>query len=172
MVQVNFNSSNVRNGSNVQGVHSPNAAENKKVELSNFKSSTFAVVRESKAAPVQAKLDKELPKVIGHSFLLVAQEETSSTDPKTGNVTKSAVYTVRVISKQAKAFRELVQIKVKNSSPIVRGEELDQVMLQVAKPIILRFDGIVHFAFMGGESLNATKVERLNVSVQEAMAHD
>lgn len=171
MVQVNFNSSNVRNGSNVQGVHSPNAAENKKVESSNFKSSTFAVVRESKAAPVQAKLDKELPKVIGHSFLLVAQEETSSTDPKTGNVTKSAVYTVRVISKQAKAFRELVQIKVK-LSPIVRGEELDQVMLQVAKPIILRFDGIVHFAFMGGESLNATKVERLNVSVQEAMAHD
>lgn len=172
MVQVNFNSSNVRNGSNAQSIHSPNAAENKKVESSNFKSSTFAPVRESKAAPVQAKMDKQLPQIIGHSFLLVAVENVSSTDPKSGNETKSAVYTVRVVSKKAKAFRELVQIKVKNSTSIINSEELDQVMLQVAKPIILRFDQIAHYAFMGGESLNATKAERLNVSVQQAMDHD
>lgn len=169
MVQLSSNQiiKNSVNSANTQRVQAPTGNK-----VSSFNASTFAEVRESKVAPVQTKLDKQLPKIIGHSFLLVAEEEQSSTDPKTGNVTKSVVYTVRVISKQATAFRELIQVKVKNSTPIIKGEELDQVMLQVAKPIILRFDSIAHYAFMGGETLNAAKAERLNISVQEAMNHD
>lgn len=45
-------------------------------------------------------------------------------------------------------------------------------MLGISKPIVLRFDDIAHYAFMGGETLNATSVERLDVSVQEAMEHE
>lgn len=113
-----------------------------------------------------------MQRIIGSTFLVSAVEEVASTDPKTGQVTKSSVYTVRVIAKKAKAFRELIQIKVKNSVPILDDEELDKVMLQVAKPIILRFDNIAHYAFMGGESLNASRAERVNITVQEAMEHD
>ena len=118
-----------------------NGVENK----GNFKPSTFAEIRESKTAPVQAMLDKELPNVIGSSFSLVAVDEQTSTDSNTGEVKNSTVYTVRVITKTAKAFRDLIQIKVKNSHSIVKDEELDKLMMQVAKPIVLRFDGIAHY---------------------------
>lgn len=138
----------------------------------NFKSSSFSRVRESKMTPVQAHLDKELPKVIGTSFELVAEEEQTMADTKTGQITASALYTVRVISRKAKAYRELIHIKVKNSHPIIREEELDQVMLQMAKPIILRFDNIAHYVYMGGETINASAAERLNISVEEAMNHE
>lgn len=138
----------------------------------NFKPSTFAPVHESKSAPVQAQLDKVLPIVIGSSYLLMAVEQQQSTDPKSGEVQIASIYTVRVLSRKARAFRDLIQIKVKNAKPIINEEEIDQVLLQQAKPIILRFEDIAHYAYMGGEALNASKAERLNVSVQEAMKHE
>lgn len=137
-----------------------------------FIPSSFAKVRESKTEPVQAHLDGELSKVIGTSFLLVAVDEQNVVDPKTGKVNVSTLYTVRVISSKAKAYRELINIKVKNSHPIIEKEELDQVMLQTAKPIILRFDNIAHYVYMGGETINASAAERLNISVREAMNHE
>lgn len=138
----------------------------------NFKPSTFAPVHESKTAPVQSQLDKILPMIIGSSYLLMAVEQQESTDPKTGEVQIASVYTLRVISRKARAFRDLIQIKVKNAKPVINEEELDKVLLQQAKPIILRFEDIAHYAYMGGETLNASKAERLNVSVQEAMNHE
>ena len=134
----------------------------------NFKPSTFAPVH----APVQSQLDKVLPMIIGSSYLLVAVEQQESTDPKNGEVQIASVYTLRVISRKARAFRDLIQIKVKNAKPVINEEELDKVLLQQAKPIILRFEDIAHYAYMGGETLNASKAERLNVSVQEAMSHE
>ena len=77
-----------------------------------------------------------------------------------------------MISRKARAFRDLIQVKVKNAKPIIGEKELDKVLLQQTKPIILRFDDIAHYAYMGGETLNASKAERLNVSVQEAMNHE
>ena len=150
-------SSEVINGLNGQGAYKP---------------STFAPVRESKTAPVQSQLDKVLPMVIGSSYLLMAVEQQESTDQKTGEVQISSIYTLRVISRKARAFRDLIQVKVKNAKPIIGEEELDKVLLQQAKPIILRFEDIAHYAYMGGETLNASKAERLNVSVQEAMSHE
>lgn len=147
-------------------------AERVEAKGNGFKPSTFAKVHETKTAPVQVHLDKELSKIIGTSYLLIAAEEQKATDSKSGQVTSSTVYTVRVISNKAKAYRELIQIKVKNSRPIIQEDELDKVMMQIAKPIILRFNDIAHYAFMGGESLNASGVERLNVSVKEAMEHE
>ena len=110
--------------------------------------------------------------IIGSSYLLVAVEQQESTDPKNGEVQIASVYTLRVISRKARAFRDLIQIKVKNAKPVINEEELDKVLLQQAKPIILRFEDIAHYAYMGGETLNASKAERLNVSVQEAMSHE
>lgn len=138
----------------------------------NFKPSTFAAVRESKTAPVQSQLDKVLPMVIGSSYLLMAVEQQQSINQKSGEVQIASVYTLRVISRKARAFRDLIQIKVKNTKPVINEEELDRVMLQQSKPIILRFEDIAHYAYMGGETLNASKAERLNVSVQEAMNHE
>lgn len=138
----------------------------------DFKPSTFAPVRESKTAPVQSQLDKVLPMVIGSSYLLMAVEEQQSTDSKNGEVQSASIYMLRVISREARAFRDLIQIKVKNAKPIIGEEELDKVLLQQSKPIILRFDDIAHYAYMGGETLNASKAEKLNVSVQEAMNHE
>lgn len=136
-----------------------------------YKASTFTPVRESKTAPVQVRMDKELPHIIGSSFLLIAIDKQKTQD-QNGESQAAAVYTVRVISKKALAFRDLIQIKVKNANPIVSEDELDRVMLQQSKPIILRFDAIAHYAYMGGETLNAASVERLHVSVQEAMNHE
>lgn len=142
------------------------------VVQNGYKASTSAEVHVSKTAPVQAFLDKELPTIIGTSFALVAVEEQNNVDTNTGEVRLATIYTVRVISKHVKAFRDLIQIKVKNAKPIIKDSELDKVMLGISKPIVLRFDGIAHYAFMGGESLNAISVERLNISVQEAMEHE
>lgn len=82
-----------------------------------YKPSTFAPVRESKTAPVQAQLDKVLPVVIGSSYLLMAVEEQQSTDPKNGEVQIASIYTLRVIQRKTKAFGDLIQIKVKNATP-------------------------------------------------------
>lgn len=141
-------------------------------EEGNYKPSTFATVRESKASPVQSQLDKVLPIVIGHTFLLIDVEEQQSTDSKSGEQQIASIYTVRVLSRKARAFRSLIQIKVKNEHPIVNNEELDKIMLQQAKPIILRFDDVAHYAYMGGETLNASKAERLDISIREAMNYE
>lgn len=155
---------------NQKNVVAQNSVENK--ENQGFKASTFTKVHASKTAPVQACLDKQLSTVIGTSFVLVAIEEQNNVDSNTGELRLASIYTVRVISKHAKAFRDLIQIKVKNVKPIIKNSELDKVMLGISKPIVLRFDDIAHYAFMGGETLNATSVERLDVSVQEAMEHE
>lgn len=41
-------------------------------------------------------------------------------------------------------------------------------MLGEAKPIVVRFKDIAHYAYIGGESLNATKAEKVNISPIEA----
>ncbi|MDB6248848.1 hypothetical protein FCF10_00300 [Lactobacillus amylovorus subsp. animalium] len=141
-------------------------------EEENYKPSTFAPIRDSKTAPVQSQLDKMLPIVIGHSFLLIDVEEQQNTDSKSGELQIASIYTVRIISHKARAFRDLIQIKVKNEHPIVNNEELDKLMLQQTKPIIIRFDDVAHYAYMGGETLNASKAERVNISIREAMDHE
>lgn len=134
--------------------------------------STFATVRANKSAPIQSLLDRLLPTIIGRCFLLVDAEKQENTDPNNGQVTKSALYTVRVISKKAQAYREMIQIKVKNSEPIIRGEELDQIMMQNIQPIVLRFENIAHYAYMGGEIINASVAEKMDISVKEAMNYE
>lgn len=138
----------------------------------NKKESTFAKVFPSKTSPIQVELDKQLSLVIGSKFLLEGIECQENVDEKTGEVKKTTIYSVRIISKKAKAFRNIVQIKVKNSLPIIKDEEADKAMLGLAKPIVLCFENIAHYAYIGGESLTASSCERLNISVQEAMNNE
>lgn len=135
----------------------------------NNNGSTFAKVYPSKTAPVQVQMDKQLPLIIGSKFLLLDVEKEEKTDDESGEIKTTSVYSVRIISKRAKAFRQIIQIKVKNTKPIITDEELDKVMMELAKPVILRFENIAHYAYIGGESLTASSCERLNLSVQEAM---
>ena len=145
-----------------------NNKENSAVKK-NKKGSTFAQVYPSKTAPVQVQMDKQLPLIIGSKFLLVGVEKEEKVDEKSGEIKTTSVYSVRVISRKAKAFREIVQIKVKNAEPILNDDELDKVMMELTKPVILRFDNIAHYAYIGGESMTASSCERLNINVQEAM---
>lgn len=156
----------------LQKVISDNKNNENKKKSPSFEGSTFAKVHASKTAPVQVHLDQQLPSIIGSSFLLVEVDKQKNVDQSSGEVRIDSIYTVRVISRKAKAFRKLVQIKVKNAKPIIETDELDKLIQGNVGPIILRFENIAHYAFMGGESLNATSVERLEVSVEEAMNHE
>lgn len=156
----------------LQKVIADNRNNNNKKKEPDFEGSTFAQVHASKTAPVQMHLDQQLASIIGSSFLLVEVDEQKNVDQSSGEVKIDSIYTVRVISRKAKAFRKLVQIKVKNAKPIIETDELDKLIQGNVEPIILRFENIAHYAFMGGESLNATSVERLKVSVEEAMNHE
>ena len=138
----------------------------------NYVPSTFAKVHVSKTSPIQSRLDQGLRDIIGSSFLLVGIEKQNSVDRGTGEVHTATIYTVRIISRKVKAFRELIQIKVKDSKPIVKQEEIDLVMMQQSKPIILRFENVAHYAYRGGETLNATGVDRLNVNIKDAMNYE
>ncbi len=156
----------------LQKVISDNKNNDNKKKEPDFEGSTFAQVHASKTAPVQMYLDKELPSIIGSSFLLIGVEEQENVDQSSGEVKSDSIYTVRVVSKKAKAYRGLIQIKVKNTRSIIKTDELDNLIQGNVEPIILRFENIAHYAFMGGETLNATSVERLNISVEEAMNHE
>lgn len=156
----------------LQKVISDNKNNDNKKKEPDFEGSTFAQVHASKTTPVQMYLDKELPSIIGSSFLLIGVEEQENVDQSSGEVKSDSIYTVRVVSKKAKAYRGLIQIKVKNTRSIIKTDELDNLIQGNVEPIILRFENIAHYAFMGGETLNATSVERLNISVEEAMNHE
>lgn len=142
--------------------------ENSAVKESE-KGSTFAQVYPSKNSPVQVQMDKQLPLIIGSKFLLVGVEREEKVDEKSGEIKTTSVYSVRVISRKAKAFREIIQIKVKNAKPILNDDELDKVMMELTKPVILRFENIAHYAYIGGESMTASSCERLSINVQETM---
>lgn len=156
----------------LQKVISDNKNNENKKKSPAFEGSTFAEVHVSKTAPVQMHLDQQLASIIGSSFLLVEVDEQKNVDQSSGEVKIDSIYTVRVISRKVKAYRKLIQIKVKNAKPIIEPDELDKLIQGNVKPILLRFDNIAHYAFMGGESLNATSVERLEVSVEDAMNHE
>lgn len=156
----------------LQKVISDNKKNDSKKKALAFEGSSFAQVHVSKTAPVQMLLDKELPAIIGSSFLLVGVDEQKNVDQNSGEERIDSIYTVRVVSQKAKAYRGIIQIKVKNTRSIIETDELDKLIQGNVEPIILRFDNIAHYAFIGGESLNATSVERLEVSVEEAMNHE
>lgn len=131
--------------------------------------STFANVRENKNTPVQVLMNKELPALIGSYYVLVSAEYQETTDNDSGDVHTATVYVVKTISKKSKAkVGTLLTIKVKDSKPIISDNELNSIMLGEAKPIVVRFKDIAHYAYIGGESLNATKAEKVNISPIEA----
>ena len=114
-------------------------------------------------------MNKELPALIGSYYVLVSAEYQETTDNDSGDVHTATVYVVKTISKKSKAkVGTLLTIKVKDSKPIISDNELTSIMLGEAKPIVVRFKDIAHYAYIGGESLNATKAEKVNISPIEA----
>ncbi|WP_279096424.1 hypothetical protein [Lactobacillus taiwanensis] len=147
--------------------------DNSNVKVEKKKSdSTFAKVYPSKSAPVQVEMDKRLFSIIGGKFLLISIDQQENANEKTGEIKTTSIYSVRVISRQAKAYRQVIQIKIKNAKPIIKDEELDKVMLELAKPILLRFDNIAHYSYIGGESLTASNCERLDMTVEEVVNNE
>lgn len=170
----NLNSS-ILNGhnQNVQDVNKVNA-----VKVSNVAStakdkleSSFADVRVSKNALVQATLDKHLDKALGKYFTVTGaefQENPDYNDPDKLNT--ATVYSVRVTSK--KVWLPLgteLQIKVKDHKPIFNQQELQDIMFGASAPVVVAFEQLAHYHFGSGESLNAADIHRVNVSVKEAM---
>jgi hypothetical protein len=126
--------------------------------------STFAEVRLSKTAPIQAMLDRQLPKAIGNYFALVdARYEEKPNYSNPDQITHATIYSVRIVSKSVWIDRGTeLHIKIKDSKPIISDKELDEIMFGEHKPIILSFNNLSYYHFNGGESLLATGVQRVD----------
>lgn len=169
---VNLNSSVLGNSQN-KNIKDGNAAKVNDIALtaeSKLKT-TFAEVHTSKNAPIQATLDKRLNQAVGKYFTVIGaefQETPDYNDPDKLNT--ATVYSVRVTSK--KAWLPLgteLQIKVKNHKPIFEQQDLQNIMFGSSAPVVVAFDQLAHYHFGNGESLNATDIHKVNVSVKEAM---
>lgn len=132
--------------------------------------STFAAVHGNKATPVQNLMNMNLEKTIGTLFKFDGVEKQEIKDKDTGEITVNSLYSVKTLSKKAKAkVGTMLIIKVKDSKPLFDDEKLDRMLLESnPKPIIVRFDDLAHYAFIGGESLNASKIEQVSISPMEA----
>lgn len=171
----NFNSSILGNGNaqnknvkdGINAVKVNNVAETASSKLE----STFADVRVSKNAPIQATLDKHLDKALGKYFTIIGAEFQETPDFNDSEKLNTAtVYSVRVTSK--KAWLPLgteLQIKVKDHKPIFGQQELQDIMFGASAPVVVAFEQLAHYHFGNGESLNAADVRKVNISVKEAM---
>lgn len=177
MVNLNFSvlgnnvqNKNFKDGNTANAVKVSNVAETAKSKLE----STFADVRVSKNAPVQATLDKHLDKALGKYFTITGaefQETPDFNDPEKLNT--ATVYSVRVTSK--KAWLPLgteLQVKVKDHKPIFSQQELQDLMFGSTAPVVVAFDKLAHYHFGSGESLNAADVHKVNISVKEVINDD
>lgn len=163
----NAQNKNVKYGSNANAVKVNNVAETASSKLE----STFADVRSSKNAPVQATLDKNLDKAIGKYFTVTGaefQEIPDFNDPDKLNT--ATVYSVRVTSKHAwLSLGTELNIKIKDHKPIFSQQELQDIMFGSSAPVVVRFDELAHYHFGSGESLNAADIHKVNISAKEAM---
>ncbi len=164
----NVQNKNVKDGNTANAVKvNNNVAE---AALSKSKS-TFADVRVSKNAPVQAVLDKHLDKALGSYFTVTGakfQEAPDFNDPDKLNA--ATVYSVRITSKKAwLALGTEIQVKVKDHKPIFNQQELQNIMFGSTSPVVVAFDQLAHYHFGNGESLNAADVHKVDISVKEAM---
>lgn len=132
--------------------------------------STFATVRFSKAQPIQNLMDADLRRYTGDLLQLDGIEKQVTADRDTGEVRTASLYTVKVVQKKARAkLGTLLTVKVKNSAPIIDPDEFAENQLEDnAKKIVVRFDGLAHYAFIGGESLNANGIEVVPITTKEA----
>ncbi|CAM2911631.1 MULTISPECIES: hypothetical protein [Lactobacillus] len=132
--------------------------------------STFANVRISKTQPIQNLMDADLRRYTGDLLQLDGIEKQVTPDRDTGEVRTASLYTVKVVQKKARAkLGTLLTIKVKNSAPIIDPDEFAENQLEDnAKKVVVRFDGLAHYAFIGGESLNANRIEVVPITVKEA----
>ncbi|GFP06801.1 hypothetical protein LHEJCM1005_10930 [Lactobacillus helveticus] len=172
---VNLNSSVLGNNQNknVKDSNTVNAVKvNNLTPTATVKSeSTFAEVRLSKNAPVQAALDKHLNRALGKYFTVTGaefQETPDYNDPDKLNT--ATVYSVRVTSKKAWLPQGTeLQIKVKDHKPIFNQQDLQDIMFGSSAPVVVSFERLAHYHFGSGESLNAADVHKVDISVKEAM---
>lgn len=132
--------------------------------------STFAPVRNSKTQPIQSLMDADLYEYTGDLLELDGLERQESVDKDSGEVHVASLYTVKIIQKKAKAtLGSLLTIKVKNSEPILDPVKFAENQLDDnAKKIVVRFDNLAHYTYIGGESINSSKAEIVPISVKEA----
>lgn len=131
--------------------------------------STFVKVRPNKAFTVQNLLEHELPEVIGSFFSAIAVESVDRPDyDDPDKIHHDAIYTVMPIQRKVKApAGTLLTVKVKDAAPILSMSELEKVQFGEIKPVVLRFDDLAHYSFSTGETLNASKAEKLLISPSE-----
>lgn len=132
--------------------------------------STFVKVRNSKTQPIQSLMDADLYRYTGDLLQLDGIEQQETADRQTGEVHLATLYTVKVIQKKAIAkLGTLLTIKVKNAKPILDPDRFSEDQLDDnAKKIVVRFDDLAHYSFIGGESLNASQIEIVPISTKEA----
>lgn len=147
----------------------PEAIKSRQVDK-KIEPSTFAKVRSSKTQPIQNLMDADLHDYTGDLLELDGLERQESLDKDSGEVHVASLYTVKVIQKKAKAkLGLLLTIKVKNSEPILDPGKFAEAQLDDnAKKIVVRFDDLAHYTYIGGESVNAAKAEVVPISVKEA----
>lgn len=147
----------------------PNEASITNKKLNVVEVSTFADVRPSKTAPVQAKLVGHVKDAIGDLFTVEDADYQSVPDySDPDKVNHQTVYTVRSTNRKSWLGSKLFEVRVKDQKPVISAEELQRISDGDQRPVVLRFLDLAYYHYAGGETISASSAEKVNISSKEA----